>query len=312
MMSWKYLPPLALVTLSGCATFQAGAPEGMIDVIAHRGASAHAPENTLAAFEKAAEAGADWFELDCHLTHDGELAVMHDGNLKRTTGLDRHVRAMTLAEVRQLDAGSWFGPEFAGERIPTLGEALDLARGRIGVYIEIKSDTEEGPLYERMMGIAKGFTGGQKQLLRALMAEIGKSRSPNLELTRKTIAEVKKRRMGKQVVLQSFSPVVCVIAMAEAPALRTEFLGGYDKDKPEGWDRYMAFAEALRPAGLNINFAALNGENIARIRKLNASCAVWTVDEPAQMKTCAELGVDAVISNKPELCRSTLREAGRR
>lgn len=108
-------------------------------IIAHRGASQEAPENTLAAFELALEQGADCVELDCQLTRDGHVVVMHDNTVNRTTNGAGKVRAMSLAEIKALDAGSWFHPRFAGERVPTLAEALRLLRGRCTINIEIKS-----------------------------------------------------------------------------------------------------------------------------------------------------------------------------
>jgi glycerophosphoryl diester phosphodiesterase len=108
-------------------------------ISAHRGASLSAPENTMAAFEEAAMNMADLIELDVQMTSDGELVVMHDSNALRTTGVDREISDMTLAEVKQLDAGSFFSKEYAGEQVPTLEEVLDFAKGRINVNVEIKS-----------------------------------------------------------------------------------------------------------------------------------------------------------------------------
>src|SRR3990172_9877913 len=93
-------------------------------VIAHRGASGSCPENTLAAFRRAAALGADMIELDVQLTRDGEVVVIHDWTLDRTTSGTGPVRACSLAELRRLDAGAWFDAAFAGERVPTLGEVL--------------------------------------------------------------------------------------------------------------------------------------------------------------------------------------------
>ncbi|MFH1540128.1 MAG: glycerophosphodiester phosphodiesterase family protein [bacterium] len=107
-------------------------------VIAHRGASGYAPENTIAAFKRAIELGADMYELDCYLTKDGEIVVIHDDDVERTTNGSGKVSELTLGEIKKLDAGSWFGEEFAGESVPTLREALDLAKGKILVNIEIK------------------------------------------------------------------------------------------------------------------------------------------------------------------------------
>ena len=113
--------------------------------IAHRGASLEAPENTLAAFRRAMELGADLIELDVHQTSDGHVVVIHDETVDRTTDGSGAVRAMTLRELRRLDAGSWMGPHFAGERVPTLLEVLELTRGQIGLAIEIKAGSRRYP-----------------------------------------------------------------------------------------------------------------------------------------------------------------------
>lgn len=107
--------------------------------IAHRGASAHAPENTLAAFARAIELGAQWLELDIHACAGGELVVIHDATVDRTTDGTGRVAAMTLRELQALDAGG-------GERIPTLQEVCDLAMGRAGLCIEVKGDDLIAPL----------------------------------------------------------------------------------------------------------------------------------------------------------------------
>lgn len=105
---------------------------------AHRGASAEAPENTLAAFSRAIDAGADGVEFDVHLSADGVPVVIHDDTLERTTDGVGPVAAWTLAGLRELDAGSWFAPEFAGEALPTLEEALHLLVGRLRLNLEVK------------------------------------------------------------------------------------------------------------------------------------------------------------------------------
>lgn len=109
-----------------------------VKVIAHRGYSKVAPENTLAAFKAAIDAEADVLELDVHRTTDGQLVVLHDEKVDRTTNGKGEVENMTLEQVKQLDAGAWFGPAFAGERVPTLDEVLAIAKGRANVMIELK------------------------------------------------------------------------------------------------------------------------------------------------------------------------------
>lgn len=112
---------------------------------AHRGYSANHPENTLAAFEAALDAGAEGIELDVALSSDGELVVIHDETLDRTTDGEGPVSALTLDELRALDAGSWFAPEFAGQRLPLLSEVLDLVGGKMLVNIEIKPEAARVP-----------------------------------------------------------------------------------------------------------------------------------------------------------------------
>ena len=108
-------------------------------LIAHRGASGHAPENTVAAFKKAVTLGATFIETDLQLTRDARLVAIHDETVNRTTNGKGAVHDMTLAELRRLDAGSWFGSEFAGERIPALEEVLDFAKKfDVIFYLEIK------------------------------------------------------------------------------------------------------------------------------------------------------------------------------
>jgi glycerophosphoryl diester phosphodiesterase len=107
-------------------------------VFGHRGAMGYAPENTMGSFRKALDLGVDAIELDVHLTADDEVVVLHDPLLERTTNGHGLVREHTLAEVRALDAGVGFAPEFAGERVPTLDEVLALLRDRCVVDIEIK------------------------------------------------------------------------------------------------------------------------------------------------------------------------------
>lgn len=108
-------------------------------VIAHRGASGHAPENTLAAFRKSLAMGATFIETDLQLSRDARFVAIHDSTVERTTNGKGAVRDLTLADLRRLDAGAWFGSEFVGERIPTLEEVLDFAKKHdVVFYLELK------------------------------------------------------------------------------------------------------------------------------------------------------------------------------
>ncbi len=109
-----------------------------VRVTAHRGHARAAPENTLSAVRKAIESGADYAEVDVQQTADGVVVLLHDRDLKRVAGVSRRLEEFTYEEVRKLDVGSWFDPSFAGERVPTLAEVIDLARGRIKLNVELK------------------------------------------------------------------------------------------------------------------------------------------------------------------------------
>lgn len=116
--------------------------------IAHRGASGVAPENTLASFQKAMELSCDLIELDVHQTKDGELVVLHSKKLSHLTSKGGLVEDFTLKEIKELDAGSWYSPEFADERIPTLSEVIGLTKGKVGLNIEIKKGRDFYPRIE--------------------------------------------------------------------------------------------------------------------------------------------------------------------
>jgi len=123
----------------GAEAARARIERGDLLVIAHRGRSGVYPENTMAAFKAAIPAGADFFELDAHLSREGIPVVLHDAELKRTAGLDARVQELALDEIRKLDAGAWKDARFKGEHIPTLEEALAFAKDKINVMVELKS-----------------------------------------------------------------------------------------------------------------------------------------------------------------------------
>jgi glycerophosphoryl diester phosphodiesterase len=129
-------------------------PSGFL-VIAHRGASSYAPENTLAAFDLALGMGVHQLELDVHFSRDGHIVVIHDETVDRTTNGSGLVADKTLAELRGLDAGSWFGDKFAAERIPTFGEVLERYKGRVHLHTEIKGRMER--LAQRTADLVRGY-----------------------------------------------------------------------------------------------------------------------------------------------------------
>jgi glycerophosphoryl diester phosphodiesterase len=128
-----------------------------VEVTAHRGYSAAYPENTIPAFKGAIRVGADWAELDVQQTADGEVIVMHDSNLKRTTGLDKEVWQVTWDEIKDLDNGSWFDKKYQTVRIPTLEEVLKVCRGKIHLNIEIKPSGHDKDLEEQVAKLLKKY-----------------------------------------------------------------------------------------------------------------------------------------------------------
>ena len=128
-----------------------------VEVTAHRGYSAAYPENTIPAFKGAIQVGADWAELDVQQTEDGEVIVMHDSNLKRTTGLDKEVWQVTWDEIKDLDNGSWFDKKYQTVRIPTLEEVLKVCRGKIHLNIEIKPSGHDKDLEEQVAKLLKKY-----------------------------------------------------------------------------------------------------------------------------------------------------------
>jgi glycerophosphoryl diester phosphodiesterase len=127
-------------------------------VIAHRGASAAAPENTIAAFERAITDGADAIELDVHLSRDDHPVVIHDETLERTTNGSGSVRGHTMRELKRLDAGARWGPAFAGQRLQTLQEVLERFRGRTRFWIELKGGSSLYPdIEERIVGLLEVY-----------------------------------------------------------------------------------------------------------------------------------------------------------
>ena len=128
-----------------------------VEVTAHRGYSAAYPENTIPAFKGAIQVGADWAELDVQQTADGEVIVMHDSNLKRTTGLDKEVWQVTWDEIKDLDNGSWFDKKYQTVRIPTLEDVLKVCRGKIHLNIEIKPSGHDKDLEEQVAKLLKKY-----------------------------------------------------------------------------------------------------------------------------------------------------------
>ncbi|MFI9775095.1 glycerophosphodiester phosphodiesterase [Streptomyces sp. NPDC051956] len=252
-------------------------------VVAHRGASGYAPENTLKAIDKADRLGFDWVENDVQRTKDGRLVVIHDTNLARTTNVEQvfpgrapyNVRDFTAAEIAELDAGAWKGAEFAGARVPTLTQYLDrIDHNHQKLLMEIKAP--------------ELYPGIEKDLLRVL----GKEGWLNRDHVR------------NRLVIQSFSADSLRTVHKRRPDITTGFLGTPAKgDLP----RYARFADRINPgngtisAGYVAAVHAFRGPHGKRLKLFT-----WTVNDAPTARRVAGLGVDGIISNFPDVVRKAV------
>jgi glycerophosphoryl diester phosphodiesterase len=308
-LNTKLVLALCIGALAGCAS-TAKAPSTSdrdFTVIAHRGASGHAPENTLAAFRLATESGADFFELDCRLTKDNAVVILHDADLERIAGHKVDAAALTLAEVQAFDAGSWYSKDFASERVPTLLQSLDAATPDCGVYLEIKGEAGDGAASAALVAAAHGQSTMNDVLRQSLLALAGKQPTRSPQLTRACIDNIRLRGMEKRVVIQSFSPLICFIARCEAPDIRTELLLSDNKDDPAHFDRLVEFALLIGVEGINVSKGSLTPERLARIQGAGKTVAVYTLNEADEMATFINMGVDAIITDYPKECHERFR-----
>lgn len=242
-------------------------------VCGHRGASGHAPENTLVAFREALEAGADWIEFDVQLSADGEIIVLHDDTLQRTTDLQQARRPVefSLAELKKLDAGSWFGPGFAGERIPTLDEVLEEFRGQLGLNIEIKSQ----------MGF-EADNGIEQKVAQALV--------------RHNLFDI------EQVIVSSFDPTRLAALHALDERVPIGALYYPTKNDPRNFDPFQLIvktgARAFHP-----HFKLIDEALMQRARKEGVLVNTWTVNDLPDMYRMIELGLNMIITNYPAQLR---------
>jgi glycerophosphoryl diester phosphodiesterase len=233
-------------------------------VIAHRGDSAHRPENTLAAFAGALEVGAVLVELDVQLTADGHVIVIHDPTLDRTTSGRGDVRRKTLAEVRSASAGypDRFGTAFAGERVPLLSEALALLRERARVLIEIKTES-----------VTEDADGG---------------------IEAHVVDEVRRAGMADRVALISFDHRAILRLASLAPELtRGRLFGQTTVDEVLAAARDAA-CELVMPHKSQVNDELAGGAHGAGLK-----LATWVVDEPEELRQLARFGLYGVGSNRP-------------
>jgi len=233
-------------------------------LIAHRGASGYAPENTIAAFKLALALGAASAEFDVQQTKDGRLVVIHDTDLKRVGGVRRRVGAMTWLELSRIDVGSWFSAKFSGERVPLLGEVLDLFADKAELHLELKQPLRPYPGMARRV---VEFLASRPEWNGKII--LSSFHHPSLFEVRALDAGA---RLGYLVGLTRR-----YVALAEAEELRCESVNMSARQADRRW------ARSLHEAG----------------RKL----FVYTVNEPKVYERLRHIGVDAVFTNFPDLGR---------
>lgn len=248
---------------------RAPSAQGRPLVLGHRGASADAPENTLAAFRLALDQGADGFELDVWRCASGEVVVIHDEDAGRVAGVPLRVPETTLPELRALDVGAWKADRFRGERIPLLSEVLDAFPGAV-VNVELKS---------RRRDLALGSAAAQ-----AIAAAGAQDR----------------------VIVSSFDFRLLTAFRMAAPAVAVGLL--FDGDHPWRLRTALAI-RLLGPAAVHPDLRLVTPERARDWAARRLALNVWTVDAPADVERLCALGATGLITNVPAIAREAVRGA---
>jgi len=231
-------------------------------VIAHRGASGHAPENTLAAFRRALEMGARAIEFDVHQTADHELVVAHDDDLKRCAGVKRKLKAMRWAgEAEAVDVGTWFDERFRGERLPRLQDVLDLAPEPVELHLELKHGSSVYPGIERRV----------------------------LDCVRRAGAQ-------RRVLVSSFDHAALFSVRSLDGNARLGYLLGLTR-----LARAFAEMKEISAESLNVSQRQAASRVVKAAHERGYKVLVYTVNAPEERDRLARLGVDGVFTNYPEL-----------
>ncbi len=238
-------------------------------LVAHRGASGHAPENTIAAFQLALDTNVDGIELDVHMALDGSIVVIHDSTVDRTTNGKGRVGKMTLEQLKSVDAGSWFNAAFPqkarsgyeGQRIPTLSEVMELVRGRARLYIEMKSPD----LYPDSL---------QPELLRIVRLHEMEHDVVFLSFNRRALRKMRHLDAGIPTAL-------LISRLVGDPVKAAVSLG----------------------AGTAVSYKLLAPTLVRKIRSAGLGLITWTVDNSEDIARMIDAGVDAIITNYPDRMR---------
>ncbi len=238
----------------------------------HRGARHDAPENTIAAFDLAARYGADGVELDVMLTRDRHIVVIHNSTVDATTDGSGPVRARTLAEIKELDAGSRAGSAFAGERIPTLAEVFEAIGARLLINVELKG------------------------------VDV---RADGLEAA--VVALVERHGMAERVIVSSFNPLRLRRMRRIAPHLALGLL----REPTSSWIARRlsgAILHGVQPEADHPHESRVTPEYLAGRRRQGQRVNVWTVNEPERMRALLAMGVDMIITDRPDVLRDVMQD----
>ncbi len=247
-----------------------------VEIVAHRGASFDTPENTVSSMREGWKQQADACELDIRLTQDGQIVLMHDESTKRTARRDAKLEDQVFADLRQLDAGQWKGPQWTGEKIPTLAEALATLPAGKRMFIEIKCGPEVLPELERVLS-ASG-------------------------------------KRPEQLVLIAFNAATLRLARERFPKHPMLWICSYKKDDKTG--QFPQIGDLIRQAkaiganGLDLNEKfPITADFVAKVHAAGLELHVWTVDKADTAQHLVAAGVDGITTNRPGWLRNELGHA---
>lgn len=272
---WPFISNFLTATPSA-----ADLPNKEFIIVGHRGAAGHAPENTMASFRKAIELGADWIELDVHLSKDGQLMVMHDPTVDRTTNGTGTIGDMTYDEIRALDAGSWFGESFKGEKVPALADVIREINGQVKLLIELKWPEE-----------------GRYENLGAMVAD-----------------EIHKYGADKWCIIQSFESAYLTDAAAQAKDIPLQKLMVTKTSlffMPIYQDRSFhlgSFEPGNQISSVNYFHKALTRSLIEAHHAVGKMVIPYTLNSKTDMVKALGMGVDGVITDFPDVALSLRNE----
>ncbi len=254
-----------------------------VDVHAHRGGAGLAPENTLAAFRNALALGVDVLEMDLHVTADGDVVVIHDPTLDRTTTGHGYVRTTALADLQRLDAGSWFNAQFAGERVPTLRAVFDLVRASGNNRVRFNIETKYEPSVP----------------------------APPQDFEERALRVIREAGVADRAIIQSFY----YPSLARMKTLDRSILTAALRAATDPTPDPVAVVRAAPADIYSPNVRLVNRGVVDALHRAGIAVVPWTVDDPAQMERLIDIGIgtlrgDGIITNYPDRLIQVLRAKG--